>query len=320
MSIDQSQIPKYIPPTFLETSQSVFNKNSLINLAAGAIGGSAGALVFSPLDVARTHFQSSLNVYKSSSHSSNPVIQTLGFIRTLYVKEGVQALYKGIGPTLIGVAPSKALYFFSYSNAKLLIGKNESNKKIKESSTTHLKASALAGLITTTAMNPIWMIKTRLQLQNSAKAEYKNSIDCATKLIKLEGFCSLYKGLVASYIGITETVLQFVIYEKLKQIELKGTYNSKNNRIDKSVNIISSAALSKLIATVVSYPHEVIRTRTRQKTINKKYSTVKKAAKTILKEEGILGFYGGLCPHLMRTVPNACVVFGFYELVIYLLK
>ncbi|CAG7726519.1 unnamed protein product [Allacma fusca] len=39
-------------------------------------------------------------------------------LRLIYQKEGPQALFKGLGPNLVGVAPSRAIYFCSYSQAK----------------------------------------------------------------------------------------------------------------------------------------------------------------------------------------------------------
>jgi len=35
-------------------------------------------------------------------------------------KEGPKALFRGLGPNLVGVAPSRAIYFCAYSQAKEL--------------------------------------------------------------------------------------------------------------------------------------------------------------------------------------------------------
>lgn len=36
-------------------------------------------------------------------------------------------------------------------------------------------------------------------------------------------------------------------------------------------------------------------------------------------EEGLMGLYGGMTPHLMRTVPSAAIMFGMYEWILPLL-
>lgn len=37
---------------------------------------------------------------------------------------------------------------------------------------------------------------------------YKNSIDCAVRVYREEGIRGFYKGLVASYVGVSETAIQ----------------------------------------------------------------------------------------------------------------
>lgn len=80
--------------------------------------------------------------------------------------------------------------------------------------------------------------------------KYKNSIDCLVKVVKNEGIKGLYKGFSASLLGLTESTLQFVIYEKLKK-ELKDSGSSSYG------GTFCAAAVAKLSAAIVTYPHEV---------------------------------------------------------------
>lgn len=64
----------------------------------------------------------------------------------------------------------------------------------------HLISAATAGLVTSTATNPIWVVKTRLQLQGKNRI-YKNSLDCVMHILREEGARGLYKGMSASYLG-----------------------------------------------------------------------------------------------------------------------
>lgn len=60
----------------------------------------------------------------------------------------------------------------------------------------------MIGIVTSTATNPIWVIKTRLQLQGAnGLRKYSGSLDCLFKIIRQEGFGGLYKGMSASYLG-----------------------------------------------------------------------------------------------------------------------
>lgn len=61
---------------------------------------------------------------------------------------------------------------------------------------------------------------------------------------------------------------------------------------------------------------QVARTRLRQAPMANgqlKYTGLIQCFKLVWVEEGLLGLYGGLTPHLMRTVPSAAIMFGMYE-------
>jgi solute carrier family 25 protein 33/36 len=62
-----------------------------------------------------------------------------------------------------------------------------------------------------------------------------------------------YKGISASYFGITETALYFVIYEKLKTISREHLNNSDN--YVKFAGYFTSAGFSKSLASCLCYPH-----------------------------------------------------------------
>jgi solute carrier family 25 protein 33/36 len=67
---------------------------------------------------------------------------------------------------------------------------------------------------------------------------------------------------------------------------------------------------------------QVARTRLRQAPPQggpRKYTGLIQCFKVVFKEEGMLGLYGGMTPHLMRTVPSAAIMFGMYEGILRLL-
>lgn len=104
----------------------------------------------------------------------------------------------------------------------------------------HLVAAAFAGIVTATATNPIWVVKTRLQLEAKHRERVlanDKTAGAATRaaaqavaagkptskvlpafimtkeILASEGIKGLYKGLSASYLGVTEGVIQWVLYE-----------------------------------------------------------------------------------------------------------
>jgi len=282
-------------------------------------------VVTCPLEVIKTRLQ-------SSTHSDIQVYHKFG-MRTWYAgrdileKEGIRGLWRGVGPNFVGVAPSRAIYFGTYSTTSSFLSKSLG---VEDSTPIYLFSAIVAGVSVATITAPIWLVKTRMQLQRSGSnidvsKNYLNSFDCVRRVYHEEGIRAFYKGLVASYIGVSESTIQFVLYEKFKS--LLRRYKKKKLEDDilakhiilNPLEILGTASAAKLIASAATYPHEVVRTRLReQRSTGKelKYKGFLHTLKLIASEEGIVGLYGGMGAHLIRVVPNAAIMFLTYEMVV----
>lgn len=311
-----------------------------VHFVAGGIGGMVGAVITCPLDVVKTRLQSDAYhaIYNKTPKSGNPVVkagqhlvETCLVIRNLYINEGVRALFKGLGPNLVGVIPARSINFFTYGATKELVATNFNDGH--EATWIHLVLGISAGVVTSTATNPIWLIKTRLQLDKTHGKLYKSSWDCFRHVLRTEGFFSLYKGLSASYLGGVESTLQWVLYEQMRQyvnrksLETHGSDPSKKTTRDHVLEWSArsgAAGAAKFVASLITYPHEVVRTRLRQAPLEAtgkpKYTGLIQCFKLVFKEEGLASMYGGLTPHLLRTVPNSIIMFGTWEVVVRLLS
>lgn len=94
----------------------------------------------------------------------------------------------------------------------------------------HILSASCAGFAASTATNPIWFVKTRLQLDHNAK-DQMTVRQCVQKIYRTSGIAGFYKGITASYFGISETVIHFVIYEaiKAKIVRLHFSFDSIQN-------------------------------------------------------------------------------------------
>jgi len=226
-------------------------------------------------------------------------------------------LYRGLGAHVTGAIPSRALNFFIYGNLKNKIESSGGEYHI-DKNLVPLLSSLSSGVVVVTLTQPIWLAKTRLQLQTISAKEtlYTGIIDCFRKTVHNEGFLALYRGMGASYLGLIETALQFVLYENFKSRIVD--YKKGNNTYDKDyglsiVEYLSASSLAKLIASALTYPHEVIRTRLREQNSSKYKGPIHGMA-VVIREEGVRALYGGLSAHLIRVVPNAAILFLTYEL------
>ena len=116
-----------------------------------------------------------------------------------------------------------------------------------------------AGISCNTITNPIWMVKTRIQLmvdQSASQRAYTGYSDVVSTIFKDErigGFC---RGIFASYWGCTEGAIQFIIYEQLK----KKTLVEQNKRNEDlglppttkhiQLSLFCTAAIAKSVAAV----------------------------------------------------------------------
>uniref|UniRef100_A0A3B5LIE5 Solute carrier family 25 member 36a n=1 Tax=Xiphophorus couchianus TaxID=32473 RepID=A0A3B5LIE5_9TELE len=280
-------------------------RDTLVHLFAGGCGGTVGAILTCPLEVVKTRLQSSSI--------------------TLYISE-VQ-LSTVNGTSVARVSPPgtlhclKAIYFGAYSTAK-----EKLNGVLEPDSTqVHMLSAGMAGFTAITATNPIWLIKTRLQLDSRNRGERRvNAFECMRRVYQVDGLRGFYRGMSASYAGISETVIHFVIYESIKRKLLESKVHNSMDEEDETskdasdfVGMMLAAATSKTCATSLAYPHEVIRTRLREE--GSKYRSFFQTLLTVPREEGYRALYRGLTTHLVRQIPNTAIMMCTYEVVVYLL-
>ncbi|KAF9892596.1 hypothetical protein FE257_000998 [Aspergillus nanangensis] len=297
------------------------------------------AVLTSPLDVLRTRLQTdyyqtqvkpkstpNLQQIRPSFYRSSMLHfrETFDILFTIHRVEGWRGLFKGLGPSLTGVVPASAVKFYTYGNCKRLFPELLGCEK--DSTLVHALSAACAGIATGSATNPIWVVKTRLQLDKAGARRYKGSLDCTKQILQQEGPKGFYRGLTASYLGTIETTLHLAMYERFKaiisrKVDLEG--DGEPSQFVQGLAMSGASGLSKLCACLIAYPHEVIRTRLRQAPMadgRQKYTGIIQCARLILKEEGMMALYGGLTAHLLRTVPSAAITLGTYELVLKVLE
>ena len=191
-------------------------------LISGGLAGAIGTTILHPLDLLKVRFQaynSSTSVYHSQGYRAlrNAVRYTLK-------EEGPLAFYKGLYPSLLGSGVSWGLYFFFYEGAKERYQKNHVNEGEALPPKYHLASAWEAGTICVLLTNPIWLIKTRLQLQatrgggggGGEVVKYRRGlVNTFSTIIKEEGLLGLYKGSIPALILVSNGAIQVKIMRNI---------------------------------------------------------------------------------------------------------
>lgn len=290
------------------------------SLLSGGVAGTVASCFTNPLEVIRTQLQSS-SARTGELASVNGSAVAIG--RRIFESYGVRGFFKGLRPTLAGIIPARSIYFFTYEQSKRGLGR----VGIPEGGVGNALVSGFsAGIASNTVTNPIWMVKTRIQLladKSLGQRAYTGYGDVVSTIMKEEGIGGFYRGIFASYWGCAEGAIQFIIYEQVKK-KILIKQNEKNEALGlpptvqhTKLSLFCTAALAKGVAAVCTYPHEVARTRLREQARGGvfRYKGMWQAIGLVAKEEGRSGLYAGMGVHLMKVIPNSAIMFLTYEVV-----
>lgn len=332
----ENQRNAFLPSKIL----SKFTATQLVTMSGAASGFLAGVVVC-PLDVVKTRFQAHGALAQSTgSLASKKYRGFLGAFKTILREEGLRGLYRGLVPITIGYLPTWTIYFTVYERAKLFYPEFlKSHFNLETHALNHFCSALTAGMTSSIAVNPIWVVKTRLMIQtgsgstiynnnaeNKSAAQpkvertyYKGTLDAIRTMYKEEGIRVFYSGLIPSLFGLLHVGIHFPVYEKLKlwlECDLKSA--SADEQKSTLGRLIAASSVSKMIASTITYPHEILRTRMQIQSSNRNKSDKQKGKliNSIIKiyqKEGLKGFYAGYGVNLIRTVPASAVTLVSFE-------
>ncbi|KAF2176326.1 asparaginyl-tRNA synthetase [Zopfia rhizophila CBS 207.26] len=282
-----------LPPNFSLTA----------NMLAGAFAGIAEHSVMYPIDLLKTRMQvvnpSPTAVYTGISNA----------MVTISRVEGFRTLWRGLSSVVLGAGPAHAVYFASYEAVKHALGGNEGGKE--EHHPLAAAASGAAATITSDAlMNPFDVIKQRMQLHGSV---YKSVPHCAREVFRTEGFTAFYVSYPTTLcMTVPFTALQFMAYESISK------FMNPTGRYDPYTHC-TAGGLAGGFAAGLTTPLDVIKTllQTRGNAADAELRNVSglwQAAKIIKQRDGYRGYFRGLKPRIITTMPSTAICWSAYEM------
>jgi solute carrier family 25 phosphate transporter 23/24/25/41 len=175
-------------------------------LFCGGLAGVTSVFFTYPLDIVRTR----LSIQSASFSELGAKPQHLpGMWETLtkmYRTEGgLSALYRGIIPTVAGVAPYVGLNFMVYESIrKYLTPEGDKNP----TAVRKLIAGAVSGAIAQTCTYPFDVLRRRFQINTMSGMgyQYKSIPDAVRVIVQQEGLKGLYKGIVPNLLKVAPSM------------------------------------------------------------------------------------------------------------------
>ncbi|XP_076453417.1 tricarboxylate transport protein, mitochondrial-like [Babylonia areolata] len=125
-------------------------------------------------------------------------------------EQGIRGVYQGLTPTIMKQGSNQAIRFFVMETLKEWYRGDDKNKKVPTLIVGLFGATA--GAASVFGNTPIDVVKTRLQGLEAHK--YKNTWDCAVKILKNEGPRAFYKGTIPRLSRVTlDVAITFMIYD-----------------------------------------------------------------------------------------------------------
>ncbi|KAK9815221.1 hypothetical protein WJX72_000172 [[Myrmecia] bisecta] len=234
-------------------------------------------------------------------------------------QEGVRALWKGNMVTIIHRLPYSAVNFWAYERFTELWhqhfpGSTAGHGHGRTDILRRLTAGGAAGMCACTLAYPLDLVRTRLAAQTTS--HYYHGIGYSLKLIvKDEGFLGLYRGLGATLIQVAPSLaINYCAYETLRSHWLAMHPERKSPTVAMS---LLCGSVAGLVSSTVTFPLDLVRRRMQlegQGGKQMRYGSYTQVFRSIMRRDGLRGFYSGILPEYYKVIPGVAIAFCSYEL------
>lgn len=176
-------------------------------LVCGGAAGITSVTATYPLDIVRTRLSIQSASFSNLKEASQKKLPGMWATMVMMYKTegGFLALYRGILPTVAGVAPYVGLNFMTYESVrKYFTREGEKNPPAMRK----LAAGAISGAFAQTCTYPFDVLRRRFQINTMSGMgyQYRSIWDAITVIISQEGVMGLYKGIVPNLLKVAPSM------------------------------------------------------------------------------------------------------------------
>ncbi|CEF61134.1 Mitochondrial carrier protein family and Mitochondrial substrate/solute carrier repeat and Mitochondrial carrier domain-containing protein [Strongyloides ratti] len=272
--------------------QNLINKNIKENrFWFGGFSSCIGGFITHPIELIKVHLQTQQTVK----------FGIISAIKNVYKLDGLLGFYSGITGNLFRQATSSATRFTLYDIFKSYYG-NGKNVTFWMRTLFAIVSGGIAGFFGTPADKSCVRMMNDVKLPIKERRNYKHVFDAIYKMVKKDGFLSLFKGW--EFVMIRSSVLtvgQAAVYDEIKLI-LLDTKIFKDNLLTFFVGSFISAG----IATIITQPIDTIKIRIMNSEPDVFKGYIDCFIYTI--KLGPLALFKGLIPAFVRVIPYTMII------------
>jgi len=187
-------------------------------LAGLGSGVTEAVLVVTPFEVCKIRLQGQYNSMSDPEDPTTRKYRNVGQTAYTVVKEeGVSALWKGVGPTLMRQGINQAVNFTAYQAFKAKWTSLRGGEELAPWQ--HFLCGGVSGALGPIANCPLDVVKTRLQKQviiPGTTPKYTGMVQAVSLIAKEEGIPALWKGLSPRLMRIVPgQAITFMVFERV---------------------------------------------------------------------------------------------------------
>ncbi|CAI0419486.1 unnamed protein product [Linum tenue] len=241
--------------------------------------------------------------------------------------EGFRALYRGVGTSLMGTVPARALYMGALEVTKSYVGTATVRLGFPDATAAAI-ANAAAGLSAAVAAQLVWtpvdVVSQRLMCQSgkASMCRYTNGVDVFRQIMRTDGVRGLYRGFGLSIlIYAPSNAVWWASYSAAQRTVWKNNENGNGDVAykpdSKTVMAVQgiSAAMAGGASALITMPLDTIKTRLQvlEGGEEKHGPTVRQTFRNLVKEGGLMACYRGLGPRWASMSMSATTMITTYE-------
>eukprot|EP00011_Vannellida_sp_DIVA3-517-6-12_P014271 CAMPEP_0114618252 /NCGR_PEP_ID=MMETSP0168-20121206/7609_1 /TAXON_ID=95228 ORGANISM="Vannella sp., Strain DIVA3 517/6/12" /NCGR_SAMPLE_ID=MMETSP0168 /ASSEMBLY_ACC=CAM_ASM_000044 /LENGTH=327 /DNA_ID=CAMNT_0001829397 /DNA_START=80 /DNA_END=1063 /DNA_ORIENTATION=+ len=295
---------------------------ALVHGLAGTLGSTISIALTYPLLTVTTRLQvEQKETSAKGGQSQNPLKAIFDIVRS----EGAGALYGGLRPALVGTAVSMGIYFYSFEMMKKTLVRFQ---RAPLGALQSLVVGYVAGCINVTITCPIWVVTACMQAhRRKAKGAREEEEDdsrttvagTVKEIMRESGVRGFFKGLPASIILCVNPAIQWMCYEQLTQIAVRLLATKEKKKVQlSSVQVFIVGAIAKVIATILTYPYVMVKSRLQTSKASKggkgyQYKGIVDGLQSIYATEGLAGLYRGISTKIVQSVTSTAFMYTIKE-------